>query len=277
MKIQLLLSLLIATFMLIPSKAQKFYEWDGSPTRVIGEKTIIEIPKEELGVMSIPVPDIITPLLNIGYKSLMKKLKDQEKKYLSEFAGSINFAKGFSLDSAKNVLTVNRIIIPTQKEKGAYKEESVFQLKLIPIKNTIENTIENPKDSTNNPKNSYAFKVGINQIKKSGAKVKRKYPFNDYTVTVTIKIKNKEGKLEEIKLPTLNFELIDLQSLQKGSGKIMGETTPFDYSTIYAIQVNVTEINAFKQQAARRAQWLSDNETDLNNLFKKLIEKLNKE
>lgn len=228
----------------------KVYDKNGNPEKIVGEKSIIEIEKNEPTIQMNPsgiVGDILLTGIQGGYEWLVKSLKDSKLKYTSNFSASKYFTKGYDF---KDDIIFKRKVLNFENE-----EDSIFILRLVPIKT----------DETKN-----GFKITYIEVNKSIAKIKKDYAYNDYKIHIKVSAIGDDGKMVEKELPELYIPLFKVGTKMN----LSLETIPIMSKSINSIQISITEINAYKQKSIKKAELLEANEQRLNDLFQKLLKEL---
>lgn len=196
-------TILIFPLLLIPVLGicqTNFYQKDGEKISVVGEQTLltfskdisIDIPKikGDAGAM-VPgglIASIIPSVIDLGFKISSNMVKNNLKKYANDF-------------STKNTYTTTEKYITNFKIQRKIihdnNKEDAFVIEFIPLKIN---------------ENSFVFAVDKIQTKYSGAKSKKGYNFNDYTIEIKVNYFDGKEKKEQMSSP------ISLQQVEISTG-----------------------------------------------------------
>lgn len=242
-----LLFCLLLSFPKLLAQQLKVYDQNGYSEKIVGEKSVILINNTSIRTEGL-LNDVIYTGVNAGYDFVMKKWKENKLKYTSDFSAMRMFIHPYAFDSD---IHLARKVIYLEKN---FTEDTVFDLYISPVRH----------------QDLFGLKLDSMQVNKSVAKVHKSKPFNDYTVTIHVGYLDDKNTLISKELPEIKIPLCKIGE------KIMLdiETIPIPAKTLQSIHISVKEVNAHQQKAAENLEILENNEQRLNDLFKRLLEKL---
>lgn len=240
MKTILTIALLtISTFGFCQSK---FYQKDGKKFSVIGEQatltftdSVIPIPEKvhEAGFVAPLIAALLPGFIDLGFKITTDIIEKNLKKFTSEFSArntytnDTNYVSGFKVE--------RKIML-----KEAEKKENAFVMEFI------------PKQVGSN-----AFVFGLEKISVpySGAKTKKGYNRNGYTVEIKVTYYDGKEKKEQTSAP-IAVQLVEINSvgsfeLKDGSKHLyLSDKFPLNADFVISeVSVKIVETNTAKVKA----------------------------
>lgn len=221
-----------------------FYKQDGIKISVIGEHATltftdnnIPIPKkvEEAGIVETPIASLLPGFIDLGFKITTDIIEKNLKKFTSEFSTRNTYINDKQYICG---FKVQRKIV--HKEGG--KKEDALVMEFIP-KQVGTNT--------------FVFALESISVPYSGAKSKKGYNRNDYTLEIKVTYYDGKEKKEQTSAPIV-VQLVEIASggsyeLKDGSTYLyMSDKFPLNADfTISEVSVKIIETNTAKVKAER--------------------------
>lgn len=255
----------------------KFYNAKGEKTKIIGEETVLFFP--DANKCSIPSPDdattksvgaaaVIATLLpsaiDLGFKGIGKLIEKNTKSFAGEFSARTPYLKSGSAFISQ--FDVYRTILI----KGEKQKDTAFIARIVPLEIKGENT--------------FVFAVKELDVRKSGAKIKTNYDYNDYTIEIKVTYYNRKAKekkemtsspisiqLKQVGEKEVYFSGCELSAI-KPKPQYLSDKFPINPDFIISeIAVKVTETNPYKIKSEKIKNLYDESSDSLKEMAGKVI------
>ncbi len=257
----------------------KFYNAKGEKTKIIGEETVLSFPnasecfipqpkKEDIKPMSLGAGSLMATLLpsaiDLGFKGIGKLFEKNTKSFASEFTARTPYL------TSRNAFISQFDVYRTILVKDKKQKDTIFTVRIVPLEIKEENT--------------FVFAVKELDVRKSGAKIKRNYDYNDYTIEIKLTYYDKETKekkemtsspisiqLKQVGKKEVYFSDCEL-STDNPTPQYLSDKFPVNSDFIISeIAVNITETNPYKIKSEKIKSFYNQSSDSLNEMVHSII------
>lgn len=259
-----ILTILLLTSSFCGISQTNFYQENGKKIPIIGESTTLRFSEKitieaetKYEVIGPLIASLIPSIIDLGFKISSDAIEKNLKKYTSEFSTKNTYR---SVGKYISDFKVERQIML----RGESNKKTAFSIEFIPLK----------VDS-----NTFVFAVSNASVTYSGAKSKKGFNYNDYSIEIKVSYYDGKEKKEQTSSP-ISLQLVSIkpQTIYSTTG-----TSASDYLytsdkfplnpgfTISEVSVKIIETNTAKVNAEKIKSISDKYSDDAKNMVKTIV------